>query len=134
MAACFDETKHSVLSKVDISPKGSFDAPIVDLLSLINSHIDYVTTSSCSGRIAIFVSNAAAKESSDDLADDSDDLSSSLSSALAKGIRWLMVSHGVITADAVKRCLTEARGEESLTMLKCECLILHVQCRYSYRL
>lgn len=38
----------------DRSKKGSLDAPIVELVGLINGHPDYVTTSSCSGRIALF--------------------------------------------------------------------------------
>ncbi len=32
---------------------GAVDPPIVPLLELLNSHTDYVTTSSCSGRIAL---------------------------------------------------------------------------------
>lgn len=44
----------------DKSPKGSIDAPIQDLIHLINSISDYMTTSSCSGRISIR-SNASHK-------------------------------------------------------------------------
>ena len=38
----------------DRSPKGTLDKPIVSLIHAINRHKDYVTTSSCSGRIALF--------------------------------------------------------------------------------
>ena len=38
----------------DRSPKGCLDAPIVDLVHMINSIPDYVTTSSCSGRIVLY--------------------------------------------------------------------------------
>lgn len=44
------------LQKCDKSPKGSLDIPIADLVNFINNQNDYVTTSSCSGRISIFVS------------------------------------------------------------------------------
>ncbi|CEJ05009.1 hypothetical protein RMCBS344292_18957 [Rhizopus microsporus] len=38
----------------DKSPKGFIDAPILDLMHVINKHPDYYTTSSCSGRVAIY--------------------------------------------------------------------------------
>ena len=56
----FQQMKQAILDKlnasiyIDKSPKGFLDAPIVDLVNLINSHKDYVTTSSCSGRIVLF--------------------------------------------------------------------------------
>jgi tRNA wybutosine-synthesizing protein 3 len=40
--------------KLDKSPKGFIDPPIVPFMELINTGGDYETTSSCSGRIAIF--------------------------------------------------------------------------------
>ncbi|CAD7955627.1 unnamed protein product [Amoebophrya sp. A120] len=55
--ATFDERKAKTLLAIDKSPKGSFDAPILDLLSYINSLPNYCTTSSCSGRIAVFQHN-----------------------------------------------------------------------------
>ncbi|KAK4569582.1 hypothetical protein LTR86_003345 [Recurvomyces mirabilis] len=39
----------------DLSPKGSVDAGIRDLISEINDSLDYVTTSSCAGRIAVYL-------------------------------------------------------------------------------
>jgi tRNA wybutosine-synthesizing protein 3 len=61
--ALFDQRKKKILENLDshepdLSPKGSPDAQILDLLELINSHEDYVTTSSCSGRVAVFVDGA----------------------------------------------------------------------------
>ena len=38
----------------DKSRKGSVDAPIEDLIALINAQSDVYTTSSCSGRISVF--------------------------------------------------------------------------------
>ncbi|KAK3673178.1 hypothetical protein LTR78_007018 [Recurvomyces mirabilis] len=39
----------------DLSPKGSVDAGIRDLIAEINDSPDYVTTSSCAGRIAVYL-------------------------------------------------------------------------------
>ena len=59
----FAAKKQSILSQLaldpkdyeDKSPKGSVDVPILDLLRLINGVDGWVTTSSCSGRVAVFV-------------------------------------------------------------------------------
>ena len=48
------EKKRVLQDKVDISKKGSVDAPIVHLVQYINDHDNYYTTSSCSGRILVF--------------------------------------------------------------------------------
>ena len=54
----FDVAKRSLLGKlaagIDFSPKGSIDAPIVQLVDFVNDLPDFVTTSSCSGRISVF--------------------------------------------------------------------------------
>src|SRR5690349_4766931 len=48
----------------DASPKGSVDIAIVDLIHGINGFDGFVTTSSCSGRISVFVEG---KKRSEDL-------------------------------------------------------------------
>jgi tRNA(Phe) wybutosine-synthesizing methylase Tyw3 len=62
----FRHTKSSVLTNLygtnealrkDLSPKGSVDAPIRELVFRLNQHPDYATLSSCSGRIALFDPN-----------------------------------------------------------------------------
>ena len=58
----FDRQKADKLSKVDLSRKGSVDAPIFDFLNNLNSHQDYVSLSSCSGRIIIFISGENVKK------------------------------------------------------------------------
>ncbi|KAG5513375.1 hypothetical protein PMAC_001438 [Pneumocystis sp. 'macacae'] len=60
MKSIFQQKKADILRKfntrnLDASPKGSPDEAILDLLNLINSHTELVTTSSCSGRISIYV-------------------------------------------------------------------------------
>jgi tRNA wybutosine-synthesizing protein 3 len=48
----FQEKKESSLNK-DKSFKQSWDAPIIDLCNLINTHPDFFTLSSCSGRLCM---------------------------------------------------------------------------------
>ena len=47
----------------DKSVKGSVDAPIRELVNLINRHESFVTTSSCSGRIAVFLQSNSVGDS-----------------------------------------------------------------------
>lgn len=49
----FSSEKARVLSKVDLSRKGSVDEPIAELVSYVNSLDDFYTTSSCSGRLVV---------------------------------------------------------------------------------
>ena len=72
MATLFDRQKAEKLRKSDLSRKGSVDAPIVDFLHNLNAHPDYVSLSSCSGRIIIFVS----------------------SDNIKKGCTWILAKHG----------------------------------------
>lgn len=54
----FEKTKADILADlgvVDYSPKGSVDHSIIPLINLVNSNKDLVTTSSCSGRVSVFV-------------------------------------------------------------------------------
>jgi tRNA wybutosine-synthesizing protein 3 len=56
----FDKRKAAILSHLqsndpDLSPKGRPDDEIRPLLALLNSHPDFVTTSSCSGRAVVFL-------------------------------------------------------------------------------
>jgi tRNA wybutosine-synthesizing protein 3 len=63
MTTRFETRKQKILEQLDtpdgeyhdLSPKGSVDAPIRDLIGEINSLEGLVTTSSCSGRISVFL-------------------------------------------------------------------------------
>lgn len=63
-SSAFTKKKTAILSSIstysspgytDKSPKGSIDAEIIDLIDEINAFEGYVTTSSCAGRVAVFV-------------------------------------------------------------------------------
>ena len=105
----------------DRSPKGSVDERIRPLVDLINSHPDYVTLSSCSGRVALFDPGDAAvdDDGDDDAHDDNgggDDVDerrhgsdagaangggggggrSGGRSGKGRGGRWIFVTHDVL--------------------------------------
>lgn len=50
----FQADKRRVLSKVDLSKKGSVDEPIRHLIGYINAQDCVYSTSSCSGRVSLF--------------------------------------------------------------------------------
>lgn len=115
----FDAAKQSVLGKLescidnsikDNSKKGGVDAPIANLMDIINTHPDYVTTSSCSGRVAIFSESDQARKQT--------------------GV-WLLASHETIDFDDVKAALTGDKlpADYGTIWFKFEPVILHIQCR-----
>ena len=62
----FSSRKAAVLAELasaerDKSKKGGLDAPIKDLVDRINGHDSFFTTSSCSGRISLFLEPIAAQ-------------------------------------------------------------------------
>lgn len=78
----------------DKSPKGSIDVKIEPLCNLINTHVEYVTTSSCSGRVALFDPGVVA-EGNDDDDDDETKTKSTALSGKGRG-RWRFVSHDTL--------------------------------------
>ena len=75
----FDIKKHQIIHKIkqnDKSYKGSIDVQIEHLIDLINNNKDYVTTSSCSGRISLYYESRNKNKK-------------------AEG-KWLKLSHGFI--------------------------------------
>lgn len=112
----FDVAKRKLLNDidtgVDFSPKGSIDIRIRELVAFLNQTECFATTSSCSGRIAVFRNISPG----------------------AKGIEWLRVKHTTVTKEEVQSaCRAQiAPGEKQdnvLTVLKCEGFILHVLCK-----
>ena len=83
----FDTAKrtmlHSLQSGIDFSPKGSIDKPCLACVNFINDHLnDYVTTSSCSGRISV-----------------------NRDEGTGKGVSWLLVEHGPVTVNLVRKAI-----------------------------
>lgn len=73
----------------DKSPKGFIDEPILDLMHVINSHPEYYTTSSCSGRVALYCEGLE-KDVENPVADPN------AIEKTTKGGTWLFVSHDPI--------------------------------------
>jgi len=93
----------------DKSRKGSIDAEIQDIVSLLNSQSDFITTSSCSGRVILF--SPKLKEASN----------------CKEGCRWLLVSHQPVSMEQVTDVLKNS--DTNAVVLKFEPFILHVLCR-----
>lgn len=125
----FDQKKESILKEIaetnelnkDLSPKGTIDERCLPIISLINSHKDMVTLSSCSGRVSVFVEGIK----------DHDQIG-------AKGNegRWIYVNHNPNIDDWNKQFEYKQNfdsfPESILTrfiLYKFEPLILHVKCR-----
>ncbi|KAF9969779.1 hypothetical protein BGZ73_007695 [Actinomortierella ambigua] len=105
----------------DKSPKGYVDEPLLPLIVLINNHADYVTTSSCSGRICTYlegidehvtdssnptqgeVEEGAGQMDEDQRIEEGYSQNTSLAaveaSKRAKGGQWLYVSHDPVPMD-----------------------------------
>ncbi|XP_077580313.1 tRNA wybutosine-synthesizing protein 3 homolog [Stigmatopora nigra] len=104
----FDQGKKRCLSKADLSKKASVDEDIVHLVSLLNSHKDYFTTSSCSGRITVM------------------DAAPERCIVPKKDLSWLFVSHRKCKFEDVTAALDKSCGN---AVLKFEPFVLHVRCR-----
>jgi tRNA wybutosine-synthesizing protein 3 len=108
----FDEDKKKYLDllyKPDLSKKGNVDGKISNLINSINKLDNYITTSSCSGRILLLVvSNSLKKHECE----------------------WPIVTHDLANVnefwDALK--LASEKFSESI-WFKMESAILHVQCK-----
>ncbi len=106
--------KEKQLSKKDKSKKGSYDKEIVPVLDLINSFSCYYTTSSCAGRICLFVQPESGKKCD---------------------AEWLFVSHQPVKPDEILAAVSDkalGRPEESRVKklwLRQEPFIVHVCAR-----
>ncbi|RNF20346.1 tRNA wybutosine-synthesizing protein 3 [Trypanosoma conorhini] len=79
----------------DHSPKGGVDRKCLPLMQLLNTDDDYVTTSSCSGRIALFHSVAVPE-----------DRAGAEPAAVKRGdkdaLGWLLVKHDTLTGREIE--------------------------------
>ena len=104
MFMTFDRQKQQVLSRIDKSKKGSIDKAIKGLVDIINSHPDYYTSSSCSGRISITEVTGKKPE-----------------------YNWLFLTHNKASIKEIRQVL-ETLSKKKI-WLKHEPMILHICCR-----
>ncbi|KAJ9589480.1 hypothetical protein L9F63_017297 [Diploptera punctata] len=103
----FQRQKNQILDGIDLSRKGCIDDPIQELVELINTEDDFVTTSSCSGRVILFCEDI-------------------VNGKRKKGCKWLYTTHENVKDDDLLRSIQPNEGNN---VLKFEPMILHVQCR-----
>ncbi|XP_065192335.1 tRNA wybutosine-synthesizing protein 3 homolog [Sycon ciliatum] len=110
-AWAFARAKEQCLSQVDRSKKGSIDEPVAEVVDTLNASDHFFTTSSCSGRVAIFWQGEE-----------------DVGCGRRKEGKWLYVSHDpVIPADVVAAVVS--CPEQGDAWLKFEPMVLHVQCQ-----
>lgn len=72
-------------SSQDASKKGSIDEEVISILNILNSHKDYLSTSSCSGRIVLWMNR---------IINEQDNSSSHEGCGNVEG-KWLFVTHQI---------------------------------------
>ncbi|KAI5967714.1 hypothetical protein CANMA_002894 [Candida margitis] len=128
MQDSFAQKKQSILRDIstngpenlDASPKGTIDDHCIPIINLINSHRDMVTTSSCSGRVSVYLEGTQNK-------------------LVSKGNegKWIFVTHDTSNLENWYKSIDfqyvheyPASSYETRSILyKFEALILHVKCR-----
>lgn len=134
MTTPFEQRKAHIVAtlkaaQTDRSPKGNVDTAILPLLALINSHADYVSTSSCSGRISVFHQcNSDIKEEKDEY-----------NATVPPKERWLLVSHDPISdvnataTDLFSRLkafpFQQEIGSKQSVLFRFEPFILHIEAK-----
>ncbi|KAF3052195.1 hypothetical protein E8E11_008988 [Didymella keratinophila] len=100
MTSRFGARKQKILQQLDapegeyhdLSPKGSIDAPIRELIGEINGFDGIVTTSSCSGRISVFLEGRKADGNTSSLPEEGEE-SRAGPGGKGGGGTWLFISH-----------------------------------------
>ena len=114
VARAFDDRKAHILhalgvDEMDRSPKGSLDEPIYDLINHINHSRWYVTTSSCSGRVSLFLEGNTALHPPGDQDDEhSTSTSTTTTTTTTKTGKWLLVEHRKVNVREVKAAIAAA--------------------------
>ncbi|TLD32990.1 hypothetical protein PspLS_01377 [Pyricularia sp. CBS 133598] len=123
----------------DASPKGSVDVGIRELIAEINSQAGLVTTSSCAGRVSVFLEG---KKSQNQVQESGDAQLAGAVGGKGGGGRWLYVSHEpfgdagggsweevLFGADGAGHDVSDegiGEAEERLVHFKFEPMILHI--------
>ncbi|XP_065828935.1 tRNA wybutosine-synthesizing protein 3 homolog [Oscarella lobularis] len=114
--ADFSTRKATLLGRSDHSRKGAIDESIAPLVDLLNASPAYCTTSSCSGRTTVFVS----EQTLDDAWEK------------AKGGRWCYTTHSAANAyDLIEslRSVLAPTATRVSAVFKFEPFVLHVETR-----
>lgn len=141
----FTQRKVHTLDKLDKSPKGSIDRDILELVRFVNEQPDFCTTSSCSGRVALFRRNLSSRpeEQESSACGTAEDVPPK--KIEQKGGNWLFVDHEPLSAEYLDselenilfRSDSSASGEtvaapefsDDTLLLMYEPFLLHVEAR-----
>lgn len=108
----FKKQKLNILSRVDLSLKGSIDEPIKPLVDTINSSPYYCTTSTCSGRVTLI-------EKSVD------------NSNVKQNLKFHLRAHDLVDHDHINRLVRDfidSHSDGQCLWLKFEPFIVHILC------
>lgn len=121
----FAEKKTKILDRLavpeaeytDLSPKGTVDKGIRHLIDEINSTDGFVTTSSCAGRVSVFLEGRKAATFSDADADADEQPPAQVAGVGGKGAggTWLYVSHDPVQGQDWLQTLELEDGEAQRT-------------------
>lgn len=103
----FDKKKQEILKKEDKSNKGSIDRKIQKLCAIINQSQNFVTSSSCAGRILLVKSFEKKNKQPN---------------------AWIWATHALTTKKEILNKIENYTEKEPL-ILKQESAILHIYCR-----
>lgn len=150
----FEQKKKHILQQIeltdedhhDASPKGTIDAPLLPLIHLINENKDMFTTSSCSGRVSVFlegdriIAKSGNQENNTDNTSDDKTVREKIGGKGAGG-KWLFVTHNpddLQTENWLNKIKhyqedyysdTDVQVTKRYLLYKFEAMILHVKCR-----
>ncbi|GMM36405.1 tRNA methyltransferase [Saccharomycopsis crataegensis] len=133
-AAILESIKENSPDSPDASPKGTIDILCMPIINLINSSPNMVTTSTCSGRVSVFLEGSKIVSESSNVK----------AGGKGEGGKWLFVTHDVNELDGwddefLQNDVHQLRDPEAVTnagndiatrylLFKFEPLILHVLC------
>ena len=118
MPTAFEVKKAKVLEQLaipdadytDLSPKGSVDEGIRDLVRDINELNGFVTTSSCAGRVAMYLEGPSKRKNAKLDVVEREEMPGGIASGGKGGGQWLYVSHDPVP-------LSEGHAGSMLAML-----------------
>lgn len=104
MSNAFPSKKHRILEQLalpdqdytDLSPKGSVDEGVRDLVREINRLDGFVTTSSCAGRVAVYLEGVSKRTKQEHVVGDREAAAEGIASGGKGGGQWLYVSHDAV--------------------------------------
>lgn len=119
----FYEHKRAVAAKMDLSNKGTVDDGVLELVEFLNNSPDYMTTSSCSGRVVLV--GKSTKSPSVESGDEK---------VIKAGSSMMLVQHDPLaSADVlmaeINKCVEISADTHQAVSLKFEPFILHVLCK-----